>query len=480
MRTGKNARRRSDEEPDSFPSTESIELSLLDKANVDADACFFRTLFDLHYQIDSSIKRSQRHLPKFHTGPLARLSDETFKQSTSLFDSVPDFRIIRINVAASALPHTPITIPSGQRAVKASDGNANSSQDQRSLPSHAIQEDSTASARNEFDPTPKRPRLQTGDALKAWNVVRLCGEVFKRDGITPDHQKNFYDCLHSIKVFIGDAEYSEWSWSKRNPAENRDNFSSGGESILGFELKLPMVEQTSSVCFEIYFKPEFQNRFELSPVLKGYLGVDLATKEDIIDVIWNHIATNRLASVDNPSIVIVDPFLKDILSYRSQNTVATANHARVSLPKIYKALDTHLSPFEKLRISGDIGPEVSGLLCSYDYRYDFPRAEDTCAQQASDADLRRQITKMDTEYEKMLRSWQSARQRRDFFNVMALSPYDCMHAMLVHQGRELELLNPAACPSTQSKKTSFYSKRWVNEAVPIYFIRKALFPKAKN
>lgn len=294
----------------------------------------------------------------------------------------------------------------------------------------------------------------TGRILEEGGKDPVVGGISKRGSIVYPKFSAFFK---KITVYLDQGFYPDkhvivWD-SARSPVQQD-----------GFEVKRKGDKEfTAVIRLGVNYSPE---KFMVSTPLAKVLGIEFDTRPRIMAALWNYVKFRKLQSPNDPSFFMCDASLQKVFGEEKMKFSMASQKISQHLSQ-----PQHIHLEHKIKLSGN---SPAGTTC-YDVQVDVPLSlEKDMSAFLTSMERHKEIDAFDEVISASGKKIHEHLKRRSFLLGFSQSPAEFINALIASQSKDLKLVAGDASHNAENEKRSeFYNKPWVEDAVIRYLSRKS-------
>ncbi|RKP07180.1 SWI/SNF complex 60 kDa subunit, partial [Thamnocephalis sphaerospora] len=228
----------------------------------------------------------------------------------------------------------------------------------------------------------------------------------------------------------------------------------------GFEVKrLGDAECHAKIAIHLV---QSRDRFKLAEPLAELLGVDVASRIEVVVALWEYIKLNNLADADEKRRITNDDALQKIFGVPV-----------MMFPRIPELLAPLLLPLDPVVIEYTIRVDKHYHQSPFAYDVEIEVPDEAGRQRLRtllvNTAAQKDIAALDEQITQHIQAINNAKVKRDFLREFSTSPSEFVHRWIASQNRDLEVvLGESHVNLEERRRADFFKKPWVQEAITHY------------
>ncbi|KAI3390068.1 hypothetical protein SNEBB_005749 [Seison nebaliae] len=216
-------------------------------------------------------------------------------------------------------------------------------------------------------------------------------------------------------------------------------------------------------------------QYELDPRLSNILGIDIATRQQILHCFWIYVKEHKLYSTSLEDVIHLDENLREIFEVDQMKLAEIPN-------RLFQFLASPPSKCIKLKITLDPNNRTQTSTHQLEVEIEEPSPEakkDLLYSQTNTM----QIEEIDNEICEKIENINEMFQNYEFFNQYSLDPIKFIREWIMSQNKDLEVLNNLDDWNgkllNELSRSKAYQEDWVNDALNLY-LQDHMIDQRKN
>ena len=250
-----------------------------------------------------------------------------------------------------------------------------------------------------------------------------------------------------------------------------DKAPADAKPVDGFEVKrVGNTDRKAKILIAVKHKPE---RYKPKPELSRLLGLDLETRPRLIAALWQYCRLNDLLDKEDATLVALDDRLRSLFYKGSNGEKQSAKFVDLCEMMCAGCLDP-APPVELDYVVRTRGRKNPTHPDCYDLLVDVPGGDKAPHIFVEGIGRDAEIAALDAKIQAGIKKIEKHLQRRSYFLGFSHSPVDFINTVVAQQARDIAIVrNDGRKRRLAERRTEFYNKPWVDEAVMQYVTRQS-------
>ena len=295
----------------------------------------------------------------------------------------------------------------------------------------------------------------------------------------PETEPKFSEFVRSVEIRLDPASAPPPAADGAAPAEESDEpirwesdkAPADAKPVDGFEVKrVGNTDRKAKILIAVKHKPE---RYKPKPELSRLLGLDLETRPRLIAALWQYCRLNDLLDKEDATLVALDDRLRSLFYKGSNGEKQSAKFVDLCEMMCAGCLDP-APPVELDYVVRTRGRKNPTHPDCYDLLGDVPGGDKAPHIFVEGIGRDAEIAALDAKIQAGIKKIEKHLQRRSYFLGFSHSPVDFINTVVAQQARDIAIVrNDGRKRRLAERRTEFYNKPWVDEAVMQYVTRQS-------
>eukprot|EP00300_Choanocystis_sp_HF-7_P021907 c21010_g1_i1.p1 GENE.c21010_g1_i1~~c21010_g1_i1.p1 ORF type:complete len:552 (+),score=109.82 c21010_g1_i1:52-1707(+) len=271
----------------------------------------------------------------------------------------------------------------------------------------------------------------------------------------------FSNCIERAVIELDNNFYTEnnvveWKAARHQPKQSTSE-TKPGATLDGFELKRVGCAECE---IKIYLYPKTNSsHFRVLKPLSALLGIERATRPQILTMLWTYLHTNDLFDFRTGLIELANSELKKVFK-----------EERMDMATLSSRVSQYLAPMNPLEFTHQLvlnGSAEASAMC-YDVSLEV---EDDSIQNMPSALPTLNVQKIswwNNELEKMKKRLTAHKEKQDLLLAFSHAPVDVLSSLICAQGRNIAMQNGEQRGNEDKLYHQTYYQPWIHEAILKY------------